>query len=93
MFIDDPVSLKVADFKTKSISITPEFMFTRSMFETPDMGYQGGDLLQEVASMLDNGDLQGTAQEYLSGLSVETFRKGHRVSETSRTVGKIVISY
>mgnify|MGYP000856388853 CR=1 FL=1 len=44
MFIDDPVSLKVADFKTKSISITPEFMFTRSMFETPDMGYQGGAL-------------------------------------------------
>lgn len=42
VFIDDPVSLKVADFKTKSISITPEFMFTRSMFETPDMGYQGG---------------------------------------------------
>lgn len=45
MFIDDPVSLKVADFKTKSISITPEFMFTRSMFETPDMGYQGGGAL------------------------------------------------
>ena len=44
VFIDDPVSLKVADFKTKSISIPPEFMFTRSMFETPDMGYQGGAL-------------------------------------------------
>lgn len=92
VFIDDPVSLKIADFKTKSISITPEFMFTRSMFETPDMGYQG-KLLQEVASMLDNGDLQGTAQEYLSGLSVDTFRRGHQMSETSRTVGKIVISY
>lgn len=92
VFIDDPESLKVGAFKPKSISITPEFMFTRSMFQTPDMGYQG-KLLSEVASMIDAGELVGTATQYLSGLTVDTFREGHQMVETSRTIGKIVIAY
>jgi NADPH2:quinone reductase len=42
--IDDPASLDINPFKRKSVSVHWESMFTRSTFETPDIGAQG-DLL------------------------------------------------
>ncbi len=92
VLIDDPESLNIGAFKPKSITVTPEFMFTRSMFETADMNYQG-QLLQEVATLVDNGTIKGTATEYFSGLNVDTFRQAHQRVETSHVVGKVVISY
>lgn len=67
-------------------------MFTRSMFETEDMDYQG-KLLEEVATLVDNGTIKSTATEYFSGLKVDTFRQAHQRVETSHVVGKVVISY
>lgn len=92
VLIDDPESLNIGAFKPKSITVTPEFMFTRSMFETEDMDYQG-KLLEEVATLVDNGAIKSTATEYFSGLEVDTFRQAHQRVETSHVVGKVVISY
>ena len=35
--IDDPEQLDIKPFKSKSVSVHWEFMFTRSMFQTEDM--------------------------------------------------------
>lgn len=52
--IDDPVGLDVMGFKRKAVSIHWELMFTRAIFETPDMDEQG-KLLAEVARLVDAG--------------------------------------
>lgn len=38
--IDDPKSLDISEFKSKSVSVHWEFMFTRSMFNTTDIEQQ-----------------------------------------------------
>src|SRR5690606_12628649 len=57
--IDDPPTFDIALFKRKSVSVHWEFMFTRSMFGTPDIGAQGA-LLNEVARLVDEGTLRTT---------------------------------
>ena len=52
--IDDPGSLDVISLKSKAISLSWEFMFTRSMFQTDDMDVQH-KLLSRVSELLDNG--------------------------------------
>ena len=54
--IDDPKALDVSKLKRKSLSLHWEFMYTRSMFETPDMIEQH-NLLNRVAELIDAGTL------------------------------------
>ncbi len=39
--IDDPPTVDINPFKRKSVSVHWELMFTRSIFQTADMGAQG----------------------------------------------------
>ena len=50
--IDDPASLDILPFKTKSVSVHWELMYTRSLFQTADMAQQS-EILNEVAALLD----------------------------------------
>ncbi|MEM8266950.1 zinc-binding alcohol dehydrogenase family protein, partial [Morganella morganii] len=63
--------------KLKSAALHWEFMFTRSMFTTPDIAQQGKILLQ-MAQLLDEGKLSTTLSETLHGLSVETLTAAHQ---------------
>ncbi len=47
-----------------------EFMYTRSMYQTADMGRQG-EILNEVAKLVDNGVVEDSLSETLHRLSVE----------------------
>lgn len=88
--IDDPQSLDALPLKKKSISLHWEFMFTRSMFETHDMIEQH-HLLTRVASLIDDGTLVSTLGEHYGKINAENLRKAHRLLETGRSVGKIVL--
>lgn len=88
--IDDPQSLDALPLKKKSISLHWEFMFTRSMFETHDMIEQH-HLLTRVASLIDDGTLVSTLGENYGKINAENLRKAHRLLETGRSVGKIVL--
>ncbi|MDR5712911.1 zinc-binding alcohol dehydrogenase family protein [Nesterenkonia flava] len=90
LVIDDPEGLPTSAFKPKSIALHWEFMFTRTMFQTPDMARQG-EILAQVAQMLDAGTLVTTLGETLEGLTPETLARAHELLETSRTTGKVVI--
>ncbi|POP47781.1 zinc-binding alcohol dehydrogenase family protein [Superficieibacter electus] len=88
--IDDPQSLDALPLKKKSISLHWEFMFTRSMFETHDMIEQHR-LLTRVASLIDDGTLVSTLGEHYGKINAENLRKAHRLVETGRSIGKIVL--
>ncbi len=83
--------LDMALIRTKSVSFSWEFMFTRSMFETDDMIKQH-QLLNEVASLIDVGKLTTTLETILKPFNAETMRKAHEMIESGKTKGKIVIS-
>jgi NADPH:quinone reductase len=80
----------ITHFKAKSISIHWEFMFTRSMFATPDMDMQG-EILAKVAKLLDEGKLVSTLHTCLSPINAATLIQAHRQSESATTIGKVVI--
>ncbi|WP_158744150.1 zinc-binding alcohol dehydrogenase family protein [Acidisphaera sp. L21] len=88
--IDDPNHLDVKPFKRKSVSTHWEFMFTRSMFGTPDIAAQGG-LLNEVARLVDAGKLRTTLGESYGTINAENLRRAHVHLESGRAKGKIVL--
>lgn len=88
--IDDPAEFDIMAFKRKAVSIHHELMFTRPIFETPDMGEQG-KLLSEVSSLLDQGKLRTTLTERLTPLNAATLKRVHALLETGTAMGKIVV--
>ena len=89
--IDDPASLDVVLLKRKSISLHWEFMYTRSMFATADMIEQHR-LLTTVAQMIEAGVLQSTLTERYGTINADNLRRAHRLIESGRARGKIVLS-
>lgn len=88
--IDDPAQLDVALLKRKSLSLHWEFMFTRSMFGTSDIGAQGA-LLDEVARLVDAGRLRTTLGEHYGRIDARNLRRAHALIESGRAKGKIVL--
>ena len=91
MAIDDPGSVDLSALKGKSITWHWEFMFTRSLHQTPDMVEQHV-LLDRVASLADAGTIRSTLTHELSPINAENLRTAHAQVESGRTVGKIVVS-
>jgi len=89
--IDDPPSLDISAMKSRSLSLHWEFMFSRSMFETADMGAQGR-LLQEVAALVDTGVLRTTMTQQLGTICAENLRRGHALLEQGGIRGKAVLA-
>ena len=88
--IDDPPKFDIALFKRKSVSIHWESMFTRSVFETPDMTEQGA-LLNEVSKLVDEGVLQTTLAENFGAINAQNIKRAHALIESGRAKGKIVL--
>ena len=88
--IDDPASLDIAKLKVKSLSLHWEFMFTRSMFQTKDMGKQR-KLLNEVAGLIDQDLLKTTVGKNLGTINAANLRNAHETLESGKAVGKIVL--
>lgn len=91
VFIDDPVGpVDITVFKLKSVTLSWEFMYTRSMFATDDMAEQG-KLLKVVAELLDKGTLVSTRQKTLTGLTPENIQAMHLKQESGTMMGKQVL--
>ena len=74
--------------KAKSVTFSYEFMFTRSMYQTPDMIEQH-KLLSNVADLIDRGVLTNTANESFGPLTPESLQKAHALLESGKAIGKI----
>jgi NADPH:quinone reductase len=88
--IDDPEVLNIMQLKTKAVSLHWEFMFTRSLFGTPDMAEQG-NLLNELAALVDAGRIRSTATEVAGKIDAATLRAVHARIESGLVHGKIVL--
>ncbi|GGD85131.1 zinc-binding alcohol dehydrogenase family protein [Croceicoccus mobilis] len=88
--IDDPVSLDIVTFKRKAVSVHWELMFTRSLFDTPDVAEQGR-LLDEIAKLVDQGMIRTTLTQTMSPINAANLIAAHRQIESATTRGKIVL--
>lgn len=88
--IDDPEELDIKPFKSKSVSVHWEFMFTRSMYQTGDM-IQQSQLLNQVAHLVDQGKINTTVSQVLSPINAENLKRAHQQIESGTTKGKIVL--
>ncbi len=77
--------------RQKSATFVWEVMFTRSLFQTPDMIAQH-HLLNTVADLIDNKKIKTTLMDLLSPINAENLHKAHKKLESGTTIGKIVLS-
>lgn len=87
---DTDLPMPMAGMKTKAASLHWEFMFARSMHQTPDMIEQHR-LLSFVADQIDAGHMRTTLSEVLSPINATNLRKAHAMIETGTAKGKIVL--
>ena len=91
VFIDN-FDESISVFKEKSITISWEMMFTRSLFQTADMDAQR-ELLGDVSALLDCGEIRSTLTTVVNGpIDAENLRKAHAIVEAGRTIGKVVVA-
>jgi zinc-binding alcohol dehydrogenase family protein len=89
--IDDPKAFDVVPFKSKSVTVAWESMFTRSAFETADMAEQHR-LLAEVSALADAGVLRTTLAERAGKIDAANLRQAHRKAESGSAIGKMVLA-
>ncbi|MFG2037826.1 zinc-binding alcohol dehydrogenase family protein [Dactylosporangium sp. NPDC048998] len=89
--IDEPEGLDLLPLKTKSIGFHWEFMFTRPLFQTPDMVVQH-ELLDRVAELVDAGTVRSTMTTQLGPIDADHLRKAHEMVEDGHMTGKVVVA-
>lgn len=88
--IDDPETFDIMAFKRKAVSIHHELMFTRSIYETPDIAEQG-KILDTVADLVDDGRIRTTLTERLGPINAANLKAVHARLEGGTAKGKIVL--
>lgn len=89
--IDDPANgLDIMPLKQKSISLHWEFMFTRSMFNTPDM-YTQHQILTDLTRLIEQGQVRSTLQQDYGVINATNLRKAHALLESGKAIGKVVL--
>jgi NADPH:quinone reductase-like Zn-dependent oxidoreductase len=88
--IDDHEDLPLGVLKPKGIGFHWEFMFTRSLFQTPDQDEQHR-ILGRIARLVDAGAIVSTLTEELSPINAENLRRAHRLLESGGAIGKTAL--
>ncbi|KEO72657.1 NADPH:quinone reductase [Anditalea andensis] len=91
--ISDPTGpVPLNQLKKKSAAFYWELMFTRAMFQTEDMIAQH-HILNQISQLLDEGILQPTMNTTLDGFTAENMKAAHRLLESGKSVGKLVVKF
>jgi len=77
--------------KSKSAGFVWEFMFTRPMFKTSDSITQH-HLLNDVAQLLDDGQLISTHTSTIGPINADNIIKAHTQLLSGSTIGKLVLT-
>ena len=78
-------------FRSKSVSIHHELMFTRPLFQTADIEAQHR-LLNEVAELVDSGRIRSTMRENYGRIDAANLMLAMASLKSGRAIGKIVLS-
>ncbi|MDI3360883.1 zinc-binding alcohol dehydrogenase family protein [Lelliottia sp. V89_10] len=90
--VENDRPLDQSKLKSKSAALHWEFMYTRSMYQTADMARQG-EILNNVAKLVDTGVVESSLSETLHGLSVESITEAHRKVLDGHMRGKVVVEF
>ncbi|MDM7953932.1 MAG: zinc-binding alcohol dehydrogenase family protein [Cyanobium sp. CZS 25K] len=77
--------------KAKSVHLAWEFMFTRSQFQTADMGRQG-EILDRLADRFDRGELRSTLCRTLGPINAANLERAYGELASGRMIGKLALS-
>tara|TARA_R110002050_G_scaffold57423_5_gene129301 strand:- start:222315 stop:223316 length:1002 start_codon:yes stop_codon:yes gene_type:complete len=77
--------------KSKSAGFVWEFMFTRPMFKTHDLIAQH-HILNNIAKLLDEGQIMSTLTENIGQMNAETIKKAHQQLLSGTTIGKLALT-
>lgn len=88
--IDEDPDMDARVLKSKSIAWLWESMFTRGVFETPDMIRQH-ELLDEASAMFEDGRLRSTLAREIAGIDAAGLREAHALVASGRSIGKVVL--
>ena len=88
--VDTTVPHDLRPLKEKSLTFSWESMFTRSLFQTPDMIRQH-EILTSVAGEVARGAVRSTLAGHFGTLGAEPLRRAHSQVESGTTIGKIVL--
>ncbi|UCZ87587.1 zinc-binding alcohol dehydrogenase family protein [Pseudomonas sp. L5B5] len=89
--IDDHDFFDAVPLKAKSVSLHWQMVFTRALFQTPDMIEQH-HVLGRLAQLLDQGVIRCTLGEVFSPFSAESLRRAHERVERGGRLGKVVMA-
>lgn len=89
--IDEDPDMDVRVLKQKSIAWLWESMFTRGVFETPDMIGQH-DLLDAASALFEDGRLRSTLTREIAGIGAVGVREAHALVASGRSIGKVVLT-
>jgi NADPH:quinone reductase len=84
--------LPLGGLQYKSVTFSWEYMFTRAMFETPDMLRQH-EILTRLAALVDEGVIHTTLNERLTPINAANLRWAHARLESGTAIGKIVLEH
>jgi len=87
---NNPLHLNV--LKNKSVTLSYEFMYTRSMYTTDDIEKQH-EILNKIGGLFDGGMLKSTLTTTLKGFTVENLKRAHQLQESGKSIGKTVILF
>jgi NADPH:quinone reductase len=87
--IDEPEGLDLLPLKAKSIAWHWELMFTRPLYSYDLIGQQ--QLLAAAAELVDRGELRSTITTAIDDFSAAGLREAHRLVESGRMIGKVVV--
>lgn len=90
--VENKNELNMRSIRSKSVSFSWELMFTRAMYQTEDMIEQH-HILNSVADLLDQKIIKPTLNKTLTGMTVENFKEAHRILESGKAIGKVVIVF
>lgn len=88
--VETPEPVDIDLLKSKSAFFAWEFMFTRSMYQTPDMIEQQ-HLLNSIADYIDQGELVTTMNQVFRPINAANLRKVHAMVEQGNSIGKLVL--
>lgn len=87
--IDEPEGLDLLPLKAKSIAWHWELMFTRPLYSYDLIAQQ--HLLAKAADLVDRGGLRSTITTAIDDFSAAGLREAHRLVESGRMIGKVVV--
>ncbi len=77
---------------SKSITLSYELMYTRSLYQTEDWVKQH-EYLMELKEQVEAGNIVSTKSEYFSKMNEETLTEAYALLQKEHTIGKIVLEH